>query len=183
MKLSNRHKFLFEVKDMLERNGVEYWIDFGTLLGFYRQGDFLDTDPDIDIGVKREDRDKVIEAMLEISQSYKVSTRVENGCLVGYKIYCEDTWIDIAFYFKTGNKRIWTISQWDKVMVFDEKFFNELQDLEVKGVIFKIPNHIEELMVLKYGEDWKRPFEPGEEYDLHRRPNVESNINYLPYLK
>lgn len=158
--------------------GIKYWLDFGTLLGFYRQGDFLLTDPDIDIGVKREDQDKVINAMLILGRDYKISTRVEKGCLMGYKIYCEDTWIDIAFYFKCEDKRIWAISQWDKVMVFDEKYFNDLQDLEVKDVIFKIPNHIEELMILKYSEGWRREFKPGEEYDLHQRPNVQSSKVY-----
>jgi phosphorylcholine metabolism protein LicD len=182
MTLLNKFKFLCEVKRVLDMEGVEFWIDFGTLLGFYRQGDFLETDPDIDIGIKREEQDKVIELMKELGKIYKIQTRVENGYLAGYKIMCEDIWIDIAFYFKCGDKRIWTISQWEQVMVFDEKYFDNLQDLEVKGVIFKIPNHIEELMVLKYGKDWKRPFNPGEEYDLHTRPNVESNKKYLKCL-
>jgi phosphorylcholine metabolism protein LicD len=183
MTLEKRFKFLCKVKETLEKHKVEFWIDFGTLLGFYRQGDFLETDPDADIGVKRNEQDKVVETIKELSKRYKIITRVENRYLAGYKIICEDTWIDIAFYFKCGDKRIWTISEWEQVMVFDEKYFNELQDLEVKGVIFKIPNHIEELMVLKYGKDWKRPFELGEEYDLHTRPNVESNKKYLSCLK
>jgi phosphorylcholine metabolism protein LicD len=183
MTLSNRLEFLCNIVFRLNKAKIEYWIDFGTLLGFYRQGDFLETDPDIDIGVKREEQDKVIELMKEVSKYFKVITRVENGYLAGYKIYYEDTWIDIAFYFKCGNKRLWTISQWEQVMVFDEKYFEDLQDLEVKGVHFKIPNHIEELMVLKYGSDWKRPFKPGEEYDLHSLPNIESNKKYLKCLK
>ena len=180
MLLENRFKFLCDVIKYLK---CDYWIDFGTLLGFYRQGEFLETDPDIDIGVKREDQDKIFDAICEIRKYYNVSVRVENGYLAGYKIYCEDTWIDIAFYFKYEDKRIWTISQWEQVMVFDEKYFNELQELEVKGVKFKVPNHLEELMVLKYGEDWRRPFAPGEEYDLHALPNVESNKKYLSCLK
>jgi phosphorylcholine metabolism protein LicD len=182
MELSKRFKFLCDIKQVLDDNKVEFWVDFGTLLGFYRQSDFLETDPDIDIGVKREEQDKVIKVIKEL-KDYNITTRIENGCLAGYKVHCEDTWIDIAFYFKCGDKRIWQISQWDKVMVFDEKYFNELQDLEVKGVKFKIPNHIEELMVLKYGENWRTPFKAGEEYDLHARPNVYPNNDYLQCLK
>ena len=178
MKLKTRFNFLLEVVKTLELEGVKYWIDFGTLLGFVRQGDFLLTDPDIDIGVVREDRDKVMDVMLMLGRKYKIDTRVEDGCLMGYKIFSEDTWIDVAFYFKYEDKRIWKISQWDKVMVFDQKFFDVLQDLEVKGEKFKIPNHIEELMELKYGSDWRRPFLPGEEYDLHQRPNIENSQKY-----
>lgn len=187
MDLQNRFKFLCDIKQILEKHKVKFWIDFGTLLGFYRQGDFLLTDQDIDIGVKREDQDKVFKMISDLDEMYKVDTRVEGSSgkhyIAGFKIYSEDTWIDIAFYFKYEDKRIWKISQWDKVMVFDEKYFNELQDLEVKGVKFKIPNHIEELMVLKYGENWRTPFKAGEEYDLHARPNVYPNNDYLQCLK
>jgi phosphorylcholine metabolism protein LicD len=185
MKLLDRWKFLLEVKEILEKHNVEFWIDFGTLLGFYRQGDFLETDPDIDIGIKREEQEKVLRVMQELEEkNYRIITRVEgiNHYLAGFKIIKGDTWIDIAFYFKYEDKRIWTISQWDKVMIFDEKYFNDLQYLEVKGTIFKIPNHIEELMILKYGEDWRRPFKVGEEYDLHKCINVESNEKYKKYL-
>lgn len=189
MLLENRFKFLCEVKEILDKYNIEFWLDFGTLLGFVRQGDFLLTDPDIDIGVKREEKEKIINILNELEKigNLSIVSRVEYAnsvpYLAGLKIYRGDTWIDIAFYFKFEDKRIWTISQWDKVMVFDEKYFNELQDLEVKGVVFKIPNYIEELLILKYGEDWRRPFEPGEEYDLHQRPNVESNKKYLDCLK
>ena len=184
MKSSNKFQFLCEVKEVLDKAGIEFWIDFGTLLGFYRQGDFLETDPDADIGIKRENQEKVMAIIGQLSKIGRVEARVEgNFYLAGYKIYRGDFWIDIAFYFKCEDKRIWPVSEWSQVMVFDEKYFNELQDLEVKGVVFPIPSHMEELMVLKYGEDWRRPFERGEEYDLHLCSNIENKQDYLQCLK
>jgi len=179
-------QLLMEVKQVLNKAEIPFWLDFGTLLGFYRQGEFLKNDPDIDLGVKREDQEKLMAVLPELKKIGKVEARVEKGnghYLAGYKIHRNNFWIDIAFYFKHEDKRIWTVSQWEQVMVFDEKYFNELQDLEVKGIVFQIPNHIEELMILKYGEDWKRPFEEGEEYDLHLRPNIDNKQNYLECLK
>lgn len=184
MNIDNRWTFLLQVKEILDKAGIEFWIDFGTLLGFYRQGDFLETDPDIDLGVKRENQDKVIAVAPELAKLGKLITRVEVGnYLAGYKLYRDDFWIDIAFFFKHEDKYILPISEWPKVMVFNSKFYDNLVDLEVKGEKFKMPKDIEEYMILHYGEDWRRPFKEGEDYDLHQRPNIEPIQKYIQCLK
>lgn len=186
MLLENRFKFLCEVKEVLDKAGVEFWIDFGTLLGFYRQGDFLETDPDIDIGVKREYQDKVVAIAGELAKLGKLVTRVDMAYehyLAGYKIYRDDLWLDIAFFWPWGREYVLPISEWPKVMAFKREFYDNLIDLEVKGVKFKMPKDIEEYMVLHYGEDWRVPFKPGQDYDLHARPNVKPISGYLSALK
>lgn len=188
MTINDRFKFLCEVKDVLDKAGIEFWVDFGTLLGFYRQGDFLETDPDIDIGVKREYQDKVISIASELSKIGKVVTRVDVGepgtnYLAGYKIYRDDLWLDIAFFWECDGKYVLPISEHPKVMTFDKRFYDDLVDIEIRGLKFKMPKDIEEYMVLHYGEDWRRPFKPGEEYDLHARPNIEPIDKYLSCLK
>lgn len=182
----NRWKFLLEVKEILDKGGIEFWIDFGTLLGFYRQGDFLETDPDIDLGVKRKNQDKVIAVAPELANLGKLITRVDIGnghYLAGYKLCRDGFWIDIAFFFKHEDKYILPISEWDKVMVFENKYYDNLVDLEVKGMKFKMPKDIEDYMILHYGKEWRRPFVAGEDYDLHKCPNVESNQKYIKCLQ
>lgn len=187
MTKEDRFEFLLDVKQVLDGAEVIHWIDFGTLLGFYREGDFLENDPDIDIGIKREEQEKVMSVVHELDKVGKVLPRVESGengsYLAGYKIYRGDFWIDLAFFWDCDGKWILPISQWPKVMVFKAEYYNDLIDLEVKKVKFKMPRKIEEYMVLHYGTDWRRPFEKGEEYDLHACPNVESINPYIKCLK
>jgi len=186
MTSSDKFKFLLEVKDVLDKAGITFWIDFGTLLGFYRDGDFLRGDPDMDIGIKRENQEKVVEVIDELKKIGKVITRVDKAdkhYLAGYKIYRDDFWIDIAFFWDCNDKWILPISEWPKVMVFKKEYYTNLVDIEIKGVKFKMPEKIEEYLELHYGKDWRRPFEEGEEYDLHACPNVESITPYLKYLK
>jgi len=180
MILKNRWKFLKEVKEVLNRAGITFWPDWGTLLGFYREGDFIEFDPDIDLGVKREEQDKIREVIGELENIGKVITRVdiaETHYLAGYKIYRDDFWIDIAFYWNCNGEWITPISEWPKVMVFKEEFFNNLIDMEIKGVRFKVPEKTEEYLIAHYGKDWRIP---DENQTLHTMPNV---ISIKPYLK
>src|SRR5260221_3266175 len=51
---------LREVCDILNRGGVDYWCDYGTLLGYYRDGDVIRTDYDIDLCLLLSEKPKVI---------------------------------------------------------------------------------------------------------------------------
>jgi hypothetical protein len=41
---------LREIKDILDKNGVEFWLDSGALLGAVRNGKIIEWDTDIDLG-------------------------------------------------------------------------------------------------------------------------------------
>lgn len=63
----NRPKFLLDhlqlmsiealnfVKNVCEKHGISWWLDFGNLLGAFRHGKFIPWDEDMDIGMMRED--------------------------------------------------------------------------------------------------------------------------------
>jgi phosphorylcholine metabolism protein LicD len=185
MQLQDRFNFLCEVKDVLDKARILFWVDFGTLLGFVREKDFIEFDPDIDISTKREDQDKVIAIVEELKKLGKVVSRVETGeagkhYLAGYEIWRDDLKIDLYFWCKCKNKRLWAVSQWDKVLVFPEEYFDNLEEIEIKGVKFKTPNNIEKYLELHYGKEWRTP-DPTQ--DLHKTTTViENNKNYLKYL-
>ena len=50
---------LRQVKEVLDNYDVEYWLDYGTLLGAVRDGKIIPWDNDIDLGMWKKNKEKL----------------------------------------------------------------------------------------------------------------------------
>ena len=100
---------LLELDRICKENGFRYWLDFGNAIGAIRHKGYLPWDDDIDVGMLREDYNKLILAFEKTSSKSKIFAgyyRHKNQCFI--KVQHKDNphlFVDI-FPYDFYNKKL-----------------------------------------------------------------------------
>lgn len=95
---------LRQVKEILDKHNIEFWLDSGTLLGAVRNEKFIPWDHDVDLAIWQE----VMTASVKTSITRDLRSR-------GFKVYCfynhmttkkVESLVDITFYWQIGKNAI-----------------------------------------------------------------------------
>ena len=163
------YELLEHVHNILESESIDFFVDFGTLLGFIREGDFLTHDLDIDIGVLVEDdntRKRVRNALvnggckLNSTSIYNSTITRESYAFLGIKF-------DVGFYETGGKDSICYLFYVpnDTHLMPNERHVVRMRYSSIDGVekrrftdiTINIPKDSERLLEEKYGADWRIP--------------------------
>ncbi|MBD5220007.1 MAG: LicD family protein [Bacteroidales bacterium] len=182
----NGQSLLYEIYLICSEKNIFIWLEFGTLLGAYRENDFIKHDFDIDLGVMFIDKNKLEEAMynhgFELVREFTIT---ENNELIG----AEQTYsyksvlVDIFFYHQVDQQSVKLhsftpisgIPQYEgradiKEIVmpffgFEKTFF--------KGIEVYIPKNTSVYLSQYYGKDFMIP---DSNYDYRK---TMTNITYI----
>ena len=171
MNFEKAFKDLIDVKKILDKNGILFWLNWGTLLGAIRDNDFIDYDGDINLGVYFEDSKKILKSVDEFKENGfncsvdKINTN--NGEeVISVKLRRNES-IDIFSFIKIINKRIciyevnsdtlkiWINQDHSTCSFFSHNFstyFDNLDEIVFGGERFRIPSNAKKLLSQWYGK-------------------------------
>ena len=151
-------EMLFNVVKLLEEEGVEYWLDFGTLLGLVRDGAIIEWDEDVDISIWQTSYDKLEKIKPKLVElGYIVSNNINWGNKV-YLDHKRKIWTDI-YYWKKDKKNMYKHASPGfnpKINTFSLSLLGNFTTINFKGKDFVVPEKYEEKLTKMY-QDWKTP--------------------------
>jgi hypothetical protein len=148
-------KIMCEIDDICKKYRVKYYFSEGTALGLYRNGDLIDWDDDIDIGMEESQYKIFIKNCLPelINKGYHLTYYYHpsiDGYLLGF--IKNKQLIDVE-NVKIGK---WCISKMGKLCDELLPHIQKLTEKEWRGRMFPIPAE-ESYYIYLYGKNWKIP--------------------------
>lgn len=164
MNETNAKKLLFEVADILEDVGIEFYLNLGTLLGAVREKKFIETDGDIDLGTLSENfkpmaksiKKRLIEKGLKIEIIDHRHKGFWGGGIYAIKFRGFGEHGDLAGFMKMKGKRAIPSHANSFWFVLTAKFLEELDEIEFYGRKFKVPKNVDAYLTEIYG-NWRIP--------------------------
>ena len=156
---------LKDTMDICVASGLKPFLNYGTLLGYYRDNNFIDTDNDIDYGIFEQDKPKLVK-FKELMTSRGYNIRIDNKLELSFK--CKkygnlivDFWIH---QFNQKSNKIFSgcfFRKLDQVSIFpfSPDIIYTLNSVLFKKVDVYIPNNPEEYLKFVYGDDWHIPLD------------------------
>ena len=126
----------------------------GTLLGVIRNGDFLDHDNDIDIGIIGDnDAEQIKNILIENGFTFYKEFGIK-GKSLEYRFFNGGIQLDIFFYYEDGDQIYFAASsnngEYYKY-IFDK--FN-IVTTNLKNIRVNVPSNAEKYIETQYGLDW-----------------------------
>ncbi len=174
--LNEGYTLLRDFVECMEKDSIPYWLEYGTLLGAYRDGAFIPNELDIDVGVYLEDARRVFYSL--VKNGFKLVREFhvvgENGLEQTYEYH--GITIDVMFFYREGDS-LWCNGIYGfpkkygipfKAQITAHKFIPfGITKMSFLGLNVSIPDNVEVHLTEIYGESF-RVYDPDFPGDLNK---------------
>lgn len=169
---------LKKLTNILQNLNIKYWLDYGTLLGAYRNKKVIKHDHDLDVSILFDKEKFNSEDLCEIlSKDYYIMHHSVNSYICIYpKNNHKFTMVHIDIYFWQIDDKFMKSSTWSNIYT-PKYFYDELESIELNKLEFKCPRHLNQYLQFRYGMDFMEE-KPGFSPDKNM---IESKKEYVAY--
>ena len=160
---------LKNVTNILQELNIKYWLDYGTLLGAYRNKKVINHDHDLDLSILFE-KEKFNSEMLceRLSQDYYIIHHSTDEYICIYpKNNPQFTMTHVDIYFWYIDSKFVKSITWSNIYT-PKHFYDELESVELNGLDFKCPRHLDQYLQFRYGVDF-----------MEEKPNYSPDKNVV----
>ena len=184
--------FLGDIQKVFDELNIDFWLEFGTLLGAIREKNFIGHDIDIDIGVYLQDYDSKNEKVFNKYGFIKINDiEIDDGKYGRFETYKKDgIGVDIFYFRKDNDKMIChnflsyedlgkrkTIEKFGGLLISELTFTDTgFKKIEFLGLEVLVPKDTHLHLSQTYGDDYMIPNPNFTEYD-------NLNLKILPLPK
>ena len=163
-------KMIVYLSNLMSSNGINIYLDYGTLLGIARDGDIIEWDDDIDFSINQEDVEKTISVLHSERYNFPYSEKLDWHAKVT-KDENGDAW-NISMLFSNKDEEIFnefeigirvrklvkgqSIGMLSKYCSCDASHFEKHEKILFEGHEIKVPHNYIEYLDLVYG-NWREP--------------------------
>lgn len=162
-------RIMAELARLLDEAGIRWWLDYGSLLGYVRDGGMIPWDKDGDLGVHGEDRSKLLNLMPAIVNAGFYPTfaqprkeRFRTGDRMKVRLSRRNwTNVDLFIWYPRPSglleRRHYIGADLYKGREFPASWVFPLQRGQWDGIDVSVPAEPEKLCEWRYGPGWRTP--------------------------
>lgn len=196
------NEILLLVNDVIDNTGIILWIEWGTLLGYIREGKLIDHDYDLDFATweLRPDEYKKLVSSLEGKGFFLVRQFKNRDSIVSETYQYKGVLVDIDYCQKSKEKCVFyeydiekdTIIHKDKktyryeklgVYIYSFPVFRVEKTKFQNGIECYVPENVDSQIAYRYGEDWKIPNPEHNWKDLNNYEYIGSVPRFTGWRK
>ncbi len=153
-------KNLLDLKDVMDDTGVKFGLIYGTLLGAYRENNFIKHDYDTDLFVLEEAKQDLLDSLPKLINIGFEVCRYDGLLLT---LIRNDEYIDFYFF----RKHFYFFRKNSVGLSTKSKYLENTVDFYFLGKSFQIPKNIEPFLIELYGTSWNIPIEDDPSMNHH----------------
>ena len=162
------------IMEFMKNCNIQLILFYGSLLGYYRENNFIEGDDDIDFIISENDY-QILLQYLKTNKNSKIKIKLNHNQLI--QLFYNGIGPFDVYVYNNYNDDI--LLKWDGNLLFSKSDIFPLKPVLFHKFNIFIPNNTEKIITDTYGQNWKTPQLKNIDYNWEEIHNVRKKHNII----